>query len=159
MKIKDIINKVKSIYPEMEDNKTIIKLYDLVILELTSYFPLIEEEYFDLKEVKYNEFKKRAQVIIECQNNKYKVYPQCVKSMNKQPLGKIKYCYIPATPTSTEDECEYNESFLPIIVYGLCAEYCITIADFDTAIIWHNKQINLIKDKMKKDKELEKGEK
>ena len=150
MKIKDIINKVKFIYPEIEDDKTIIKLYDLVVLDLTSYFPLIEEEYFDLKEVEYNKFKKRAQTIIDCQNNKYKVYPQYVKSMNKQPLGKIKYRYMPITPTSAEDECEYDKSFLQIIAYGICAEYCITIADFDNAILWHQRQIDLIKNKEKK---------
>ena len=143
MKIKDIINKVKFIYPEIRDDETIIKLYNLVILDLTSYFPLIEEEYFDLKEVKYNKFKKRVRAIIDCQNSKYKVYPQCVKSMNKQPLGKIKYHYIPATPTSIEDECEYNKSFLQIIVFGICAEYCITIADFDNAVLWHQRQTRL----------------
>ena len=150
MKVKDIIDKVKFIYPEIKDDKTIIKLYDLVILDLTSHFPLIEEEYFDLKEVKYNKFKKRAQAIIDCQNSKYKVYPQQVKSMDKQPLGKIKYRYIPATPTSIEDECEYNESFLQIIAYGICAEYCITIADFDNAVLWHQRQTDLIKNKEKK---------
>lgn len=150
MKIKDIINKVKFIYPEIRDDETIIKLYDLVIMDLTSYFPLIEEECFDLKEVRYNKFKKRAQTIIDCQNNKYKVYPQYVKSMDKQPLGKIKYTYIPNTTSSIDDECEYDESFLQIIAYGICAEYCITTADFDTAVLWHQRQTDLIKNKEKK---------
>ena len=148
MKVKNIVDRIKFIYPEIKDDETIIKLYNLVITDLISYFPLTTEEYFNLSAVDYSRFKRKVQTILDCQNSKYRVYPQQVKSTNKQSLGKIKYTYIPATPKSIDDECEYDKSFLQIIVYGICAEYCITKADFDNAILWHQRQVNLIEDKI-----------
>lgn len=58
-------------------------------------------------------------------------------------------------PSIQFDDLEKDNDFLNICIAGVCAEYCLTIADFEEALNWHNKQVNLIKDKMKKDNEME----
>ena len=55
-----------------------------------------------------------------------------------------------------DSDCPYDESFLNIIVYGIYAEYLLSLAMFEDALSWHDKQVTFIKDKMKKDKEMEK---
>ena len=155
MKLKTIIEKVKSIYENL-DNQKIINLYELVLYDLTNFFPLEEEEFFIKSEISYKDFKEIPQTILDCENESYIVKPQSIKSKNKKSLGKIKYAFVPNSKQLNEDsDCPYDESFLNIIVYGIYAEYNLTIANFDNAILWHQRQVDLIKDKMEKDKEME----
>ena len=156
MKIKAIIEKVKSIYNNL-DNQKIINLYELVVYDLSNYFPLEEEEFFIESEISYKDFKKIPQNILGCENETYIVNPQSIKAKNKESLGKIRYTFVPNSKQINEDsDCPYSEDFLNIIVYGIHAECALTLAMFEEALTWHNKQVNLIKDKMKKDKEMEK---
>ena len=153
MKVKTIIEKVKSIYENLDTQK-IINLYDLVLYDLTNFFPLEEEEFFIESEISYKDFKKIPQNILNCENETYIVNPQSVESKNKNSLGKIRYTFVPNSKQINEDsDCPYDENFLNIIVYGIYAEYLLTLAMFEDALTWHNKQINLIKDKIQKDKE------
>ena len=155
MKIKAIIEKVKSIYENL-DNQKIINLYELVVYDLSNYFPLEEEEFFIESEISYKDFKKIPQTILNCENETYIINPQSIKAKNKESLGKIRYTFVPNSKQINEDsDCPYSEDFLNIIVYGIHAEYALTLAMFEEALTWHNKQVNLIKDKMKKDKEIE----
>lgn len=156
MKIKTIIEKVKSIYENLDTQK-IINLYELVIYDLTNFFPLEEEEFFIESEISYKDFKKIPQNILDCENETYMVNPQSVESKDKKSLGKIRYTFVPNSKQIDENsDCPYDESFLNIIVCGIHAEYALTLAMFKEAVTWHEKQINLIRDKMKKDKEMEK---
>ena len=159
MKIKTIIEKVKSSYENL-DNQKIINLYELVLYDLTNFFPLEEEEFFIESEISYKDFKKIPQNILDCENETYIVNPQSIKAKNKESLGKIRYTFVPNSKQLNGDsDCPYDESFLNIIVYGIYAEYLLTLAMFEDALTWHNKQVNLIKDKMKKDKEEEEKKK
>ena len=156
MKIKTIIEKVKSTYENLDTQK-IIDLYKLVLYDLTNFFPLEEEEFFIESEISYEDFKEIPQTILDCENKTYVVNPQSVKAKNKNSLGKIKYTFVPNSKQISENsDCHYNEDFLNIIVYGIYAEYALTLAMFEEAVAWHQKYINLIKDKMKKDKKVEK---
>ena len=155
MKVKTIIEKVKSIYENLDTQK-IINLYELVLYDLTNFFPLEEEEFFIESEISYKDFKETPQAILDCENKAYIVNPQSIKSKNKESLGKIRYTFVPNSKQLNENsDCPYDEDFLNIIVYGIYAEYLLTLAMFEDALTWHNKQVNLIKDKMKKDKEME----
>ena len=155
MKVRTIIEKVKSIYENLDTQK-IINLYDLVLYDLMNFFPLEEEEFFIESEISYKDFKKIPQNILYCENETYIVNPQSVESKNKNSLGKIRYTFVPNSKQINEDsDCPYDENFLNIIVYGIYAEYLLTLAMFEDALTWHNKQINLIKDKIQKDKEKE----
>lgn len=71
-------------------------------------------------------------------------------------LEDLRYGYLPSIQF---DDLEKDNDFLTICIFGICAEYCLTIADFEEVLTWHNKQVNLIKDKMKKYKEMEKRKK
>ena len=129
----------------------------MVIYDLGNYFPLEEEEFFIESDISYKDFKETPQTILDCENETYIVNPQSIKTKNKRSLGKIRYTFVPNSKQVSEDsDCPYDESFLNIIVYGIYAEYALTLAMFEEALTWHNKQVNLIKDKMKKDKEVEK---
>ena len=155
MKIKTIIEKVKSVYESLDTQK-IINLYELVVYDLANFFPLEEEEFFIESEISYKDFKKIPQNILDCENETYIVNPQSIKAKNKNSLGKIRYTFVPNSKQINEDsDCPYDESFLNIIVYGIYAEYLLSLAMFEDALSWHNKQVNLIQDKMKKDKEVE----
>ena len=155
MKIKAIIEKVKSTYGNLDTQK-IINLYELVVYDLVNYFPLEEEEFFIESEISYKDFKKIPQNILDCENETYIVNPQSVESKNKKSLGKIRYTFVPNSKQLNEDsDCPYDEDFLNMIVYGIYAEYLLTLAMFEDALSWHNKQVNLIKDKIEKDKEME----
>lgn len=159
MKLKAIIEKVKSVYENLDTQK-IINLYELVIYDLTNFFPLEEEEFFIESEISYKDFKKIPQNILNCENETYVVNPQSIKAKNKESLGKIRYTFVPNSKQLNEDsDCPYDESFLNIIIYGIYAEYLLTLAMFEDALTWHNKQVSLIKDKMKKDKEMEEKKK
>ena len=159
MKIKTIIEKVKSTYENLDTQK-IINLYELVVYDLGNYFPLEEEEFFIESEISYKDFKKIPQTILDCENETCIVNPQSIKSKNKKPLGKIRYTFVPNSKQINEDsDCPYAEDFLNIIVYGIYVEYLLTLAMFEEAVAWHERQVNLIKDKMKKDREKEEKKK
>ena len=119
MKIKTIIEKVKSTYENLDTQK-IIDLYKLVLYDLTNFFPLEEEEFFIESEISYEDFKEIPQNILDCENRTYVVNPQSVKAKNKNSLGKIKYTFVPNSKQISENsDCHYNEDFLNIIVYGI----------------------------------------
>lgn len=67
-------------------------------------------------------------------------------------LEDLQHSYFPSIQF---DDLEKDNDFLTICIFGICAEYCLTIANFEDALTWHNKQVNLIKAKVQKDKEME----
>lgn len=84
------------------------------------------------------------------------IYPEFVEEnleiLMRFVLEDLQHGYFPSIQF---EDLEKDDNFLTICIFGICAEYCLTIADFEEALTWHNKQVNLIKDKMQKDKEKE----
>lgn len=85
----------------------------------------------------------------------FSAYPTCVKI--PEGTRTIVYTYLPPTLLNS-DSIPYNENDLPlsVIVYGVCAEYCVYENRFEEAVMWNKKFTAGLEKCMKDKKEREK---
>lgn len=156
MKVKEIIEKsaeLLGVELTKENTETLVSCYNLVENEIAvQYFPLraIDKVLVKGNKIMYAELKKGAYRVLEVvdyQDNKlaYKIYPQHIElnSIYNGVYLYVRYNYVPKAKTIDED-CSYGLLEKDILSYGVCAEYCLTCADFNRARYYDGKYKHLL---------------
>lgn len=132
-----MLNKVKEFYPDITDY-IFNQLYQLVLTDLyMNYSSYSYRQVFEnRKSVSYEEFKYKPISII---NASCKFHLSATHIIGTDYLNWVEYKYIPNTHTPEDEQ---------IMIYGICAEYCLLRGDFDTAKVWNDKYKELIKNEL-----------
>lgn len=163
MKVKEVIDKcyeLLSIEKTEENTDILLKCYNITENELaTSYIPLITTDCttLDGNKIEYKNLEKNAYRIIEVKdyhNEKlnytlYHTYME-VKKRFEGVLYYIKYSYLPKEKT-IKDNCEYSAGKARLLIFGTCAEYCLSQLNFEEAKCWHDKYIFSLKTTSRRD--------
>ena len=62
----------------------------------------------------------------------------------------VEYAYLPPS-YDVNSKIGSFETDIPksLLIYGLCAEYCICTGAFDEAVLWHDRYVDAVKDARK----------
>lgn len=134
----------------------LVNLTNLVTGEMSNtYLPLsFTEEVSVIKDnVSYTELQKQIVKILsvaDVSGNELQ-YKQDRKAVYIYNASKaiITYQYV-AENYELNDELDYSESEISkgVIAYGVCAEYCLTERRFEEAVMWHERFVNGLKEKI-----------
>lgn len=159
MKVKEIIEKsaeLLGVELTKENTETLLHCYNLVENELAvQYFPLRAVDKVLIKDntIYYEFLKNKAYRILEVRDfhdNKveYTIYTQHIE-LKKNYDGVyfyVCYNYLPKEKKIT-DACEYCSLDKDILVYGLCAEYCLMKGILYKAREWDGKYKRVMAEK------------
>lgn len=146
----------ESFQPDSDTKKAIdrlVELTNLVINELSlSYVPMVKTESINssVGKIYYSNLKESALTIIEVlDGNGHSLdFNERAEYLETHSSAKtIKYSYIPKN-YSFEGIIGYTEKDIPIrcLAYGLSAEFCLTEGEFDQAVLFHGKYIDVLKE-------------
>ena len=151
----DVVNYLNGSTIKGEDTlptvNILVGLLNLVVSELAGTFiPMIKQETVTVTDGKiyYKDLSERIVRIL----NVYSVnggetdYGTSVEFIRvKENSVIIEYEYVPPR-YGLEDEIGYTEKDVTAaaLSYGLCAEYAISLSDFDQAVAWHNRYVDAI---------------
>jgi hypothetical protein len=167
MTVKDVITKsikLLNLDPAPVDYDVLVRCYNLVEQDLaTGYFPILEvDKFFNVKDKIYlKDFSRKLYMIKGVQDFrgdsvKFKVtkatseYVELKKNYEGGTFF-VKYYYIPEVKT-LDDTCTYSADYLDILIYGIAAEYYLTLSKIETALDFHLKQKDYIDIKKPKKK-------
>ena len=71
-------------------------------------------------------------------------------SVNNNSSLIVEYAYLPPS-YDVNSKIGSFETDIPksLLIYGLCAEYCICTGAFDEAVLWHDRYVDAVKDARK----------
>ena len=130
----------------------LVRLSNLVVSELSSYsFYLVKKDKVQCENGKiyYADLSTSPIKILDVLDADGFSVDYTVNTFSIDTLSGEKtvvYAYYP-TNFDMEEEFESNNKLLSeyIIALGVCAEYCLTIGDFDGALAWHEKYTDNLK--------------
>jgi hypothetical protein len=156
----DVVSVLEDKNSANEYTSTIIErlrtLSNIVTTELSSgYIPLerIDEVKVVNNKISLTALQKRPTKIIEVMfndgtlldftNDATTIYVQTTQNV------KVKYFFI-AENYKLTDDIGYTEQNISkvVLAYGICAEYCLTERRFDEAVMWHQRFVDGVKQKI-----------
>ena len=137
-----------------EDVDLWLKCYNLVEQELaTDYFPILEVDKFFRVEDKiyYKDFSRKPYMLKGIQDFhgdsvSFRLTSEYIKLIKNYDGGTffVKYYYSPEEK-ELYSTCTYGADYIHIVKYGVAAEYCLAIGNYELAKIYSDKYRKRIK--------------
>ncbi len=166
MQVKEIIELTalllgEELTKDIKDQDLLVKCYNLVEQELaTDYFPILEvDKHFNVGErIYYHDFSRKPYMIRSIQDFRgdkvnYRLFPEYLAIQKNYDGGTffVKYYYLPEEK-ELYSHSTYGAEYIHILKYGVAAEYCLAIGNFELAKIYSDKYKERIKIKGAKKK-------
>lgn len=135
---------------------TLTRLSNIVISELAGgYIPMVKEETIHTKNGKIY-YKDLAENFLEPIHVLDLSDNVCAYKQTEEYIEtcldkcKITYKYLPSN-YGLEDEIGYSENQISacVLAYGVCAEFCLTEKNFDESVMWHDRFVQSVAQKIK----------
>ena len=133
---------------------TLLRCYNIIEQELaTDYFPMLEvDKFFHVDDkLHFKDFTRKPYMIKGIQDFRgdkveYNINQEYIELKKNYDGGTffVTYYYMPEEK-ALYSNCTYGAEYINIIKYGVAAEYCIAIGDFELAKIYSDKYKERIK--------------
>lgn len=132
----------------------LVRCYNLVEQELaTDYFPILEvDKFFHVEDkIYFKDFSRNPYMLKGVQDFhgdsvSFRLAPECIKLVKNYDGGTffVKYYYLPEEK-GLQSRCTYGADYIHIVKYGVAAEYCLAVGNFELAKIYNDKYKERIK--------------
>ena len=137
-----------------EDIDLWLKCYNFVEQELaTDYFPILEvDKFFHVEDkIYFKDFSRNPYMLKGIQDFhgdsvSFRLTSEYIKLVKNYDGGTffVKYYYLPEEK-SLQSHCTYGADYIHIVKYGVAAEYCLAVGNFELAKIYNDKYKERIK--------------
>jgi hypothetical protein len=137
-----------------EDVGVWLKCYNLVEHELaTEYFPILEvDKFFHVEDkIYFKDFSRNPYMLKGVQDFhgdsvSFRLAPEYINLIKNYNGGTffVKYYYLPEEK-GLQSRCTYGADYIHIVKYGVAAEYCLAMGNFELAKIYNDKYKERIK--------------
>ena len=132
--------------------KRLIELCNFVITDLTSLNFYIKNKLtqsISTSGIKLSSISNKLLKILGVYNNDGEQVDYVIKNDTLYPISEAECVIFAEQPShmTVDFDFEFENANLTsyIVALGVCAEYCLVVADFDNAVVWHEKYVENIK--------------